>query len=85
MTTKTRTEEHVRAILSAVAKRDVSHLDVDADLVRALDLDSLAGLRVLAGVEAKLAVRFPDERLAELRTISRIVESVQELLQKDRS
>jgi acyl carrier protein len=75
----TKAEADVRAVLSAVAKHDVSQLAVDEDLVSALGLDSLAGLRVLAGVEKKLAVRFPDERLGELRTIDRIVAAVREI------
>lgn len=62
-------EQRLRAVLSEASRHDVSRAGLDDDLVRELGLDSLAALRLLAAVEKRLGVRFPDERLAEFRTL----------------
>lgn len=69
-------ERELRALLSEEGGRDLSGIDADADLVRELGLDSLGCLRMLAMVEQRFSVRFPDERLGEFRTVRRILEVV---------
>ena len=49
---------------------------LDDDLARELAIDSLAGLRVLAAVEKRFDVRFPDERLSELRTLRQLLDCI---------
>ena len=66
-------EAELRRLLSELCRQDVSHLDLDSDLVSELGLDSLAGLRLLAGVEKRFAVRFPDHRLGEFRTLRELL------------
>jgi acyl carrier protein len=51
---------------------DLNSIGLDDDLVRVLGLDSLAALRLLATVEKRFGVRFPDERLAEFRTLRQL-------------
>jgi acyl carrier protein len=65
-------EQRLRAVLGEAARRDLSGTELDADLVRELGLDSLAGLRMLAAVEKHCGVRFPDERLIEFRTLRQL-------------
>jgi acyl carrier protein len=62
-------EQRLRTVLSEASRQDLSRLGLNDDLVRELVLDSLAALRLLAVVEKRFAVRFPDERLAEFRTL----------------
>lgn len=69
-------ELRVRSIIADVARRDITSLGADEDLVEKLNLDSLQGLHLLAAVEKRLGARFPDERLSELRTIRRLVEAI---------
>lgn len=62
-------EQRLRTILGEMAYQDLTRTDLDADLVQELGLDSLAALRLLAVVEKRFDVRFPDERLAAFRTL----------------
>jgi acyl carrier protein len=71
------TEARVRALIADVAKRDVSALGPNDDLVEHLGVDSLLGLQILAAVEKRLEVRLPDEELIHLRTIGRIAAAVE--------
>ncbi len=66
-------EEGLRALLSDLSGKDTSRLGRDDDLVRELGLDSLAGLRLLAAVEKRFDVCFPDERLGEFRTLGQLL------------
>ena len=67
-------EAELREILARQSGLDCSDLQLDDDLVRELGIDSLAALRVLAAVEKRFDVRFPDERLAELRTLRHVLD-----------
>jgi acyl carrier protein len=71
-------DSDLRELLSEMSDRDISAVDADADLVRELGLDSLAGLRMLARIENRFGVRFPDERLSEFRTVRQILEVIEE-------
>lgn len=68
-----RLEEDLRTLLAETSKAEVSAVELEDDLVRELGLDSLGGLRLLAGVEKRFDVRFPDDRLAEFRTMRQIL------------
>jgi acyl carrier protein len=69
-------EQALRALLSEVSRKDLSRTGLDDDLIRELGLDSLAALRLLAAVEKRFGVRFPDERLAEFRTLRSLLEFI---------
>jgi acyl carrier protein len=73
---KSDAERALRALLTDVSGNDLSRVGLDDDLVRELGLDSLLALRLLAAVEKRFGVRFPDERLAEFRTLRRILDVV---------
>lgn len=78
-------EETLREILARVVRKDVSELGREDDLVETLGIDSLAGLRALAGAEKYFDVRFPDERLGEFRSMGRILEFIEEQNRKENS
>lgn len=69
-------EMRVRTLLGGLARRDLAELGADDDLIEHLGLDSLQGLSFLAAVEKRFEVRFPDERLGELRTVRALVEAL---------
>jgi acyl carrier protein len=65
-------EVRLRAVIGAQVRHDLMSTGLDEDLVRLLGLDSLAALRILAGVEKRLDTRFPDDRLDEFRTLRQL-------------
>jgi acyl carrier protein len=77
-------EQALRALLTEVSHKDLSATGLDDDLVRELGLDSLAALRLLAAVEKRFGVRFPDDRLSEFRTLRRVLEVVAPAAKEER-
>ena len=69
-------ETELREILAGQSRLDVDGVGLDDDLFRELGFDSLAALRVLAAAEKRFGVRFPDERLGELRTLRHVLDSL---------
>ncbi len=57
-------ESELRGLLAERFRRDVTRVELDADLERELGLDSLAKLQLLAVLETRLGICFQDERLA---------------------
>jgi acyl carrier protein len=70
------TTARVRAIIAQVARRDMTNVSDEDDLVEALAVDSLQGLQILAAVEKRFGIRIPDDELVHQRTIRRIAETV---------
>ncbi len=70
------TESELRMLLVRVAKVDAAHVGLDDDLPQTLGLDSLAGLRLLAAVEKRFSVRFPDDQLTSFRTLRQILDFI---------
>ena len=85
MTPDPRIESRVRAIVTEVVRQDACATGRDDDLVEALGVDSLQGLRILAAVEKRFAVRLPDDELVHMRTIGRIADAVERLQEGGRS
>jgi acyl carrier protein len=69
-------EMELRALLAEVSKQNISNIKLEDDLVRELGLDSLAGLIMLAAVEKRFNVRFPDDRLDEYRTMQQLLDGI---------
>ncbi len=65
-------ENELKSLLAQHLNHDVDEIALDTDLVETLGFDSLAGLRWLALIEKKFAVRFPDDRLHEFRNLRSI-------------
>ena len=85
MTPDPQIESRVRAIVTEVVREDTRATGRDDDLVEALGVDSLQGLRILAAVEKRFAVRLPDDELVHMRTIGRIADAVERLHHGGRS
>ncbi len=71
------TEDKVRQIIQELTQQSLDGTASDEDLLEVLGLDSLAGLKMLATLEKKCLVVFPNERLAELRTLSAITNEIE--------
>ena len=69
-------EAELRRLLAEVTRKEISSAATHDDLVRELGLDSLTGLEVLAAVEKRFGVRFPDDRLDEFRSIADLMEVI---------
>jgi acyl carrier protein len=75
------TEARLRAVLVKTSKatpETVAAVGPDDDLIEALGLDSLQGLRVLAALEKDFEIRFEDARLGELRTLRALLDAIRE-------
>jgi acyl carrier protein len=69
----------LRKFLTSKFDRDMSEINLDASLIEELQLDSLAGLELMAEIENKFDVYFSAEHLSELRTLGNILEALDEL------
>ena len=70
-------EKDLRTLLAEVSGQDAWRVGSDDDLVYELGLDSLAGLRMLAAVEKRFGIRFPDEHLGEIRTLKQLLDLIE--------
>jgi len=73
------TESQLRELVAVATNRDASGLSLDDDIALELGIDSLGGLRVLAGVEKKFDLRIPDERLSGVLTMRQLLEIIDDL------
>jgi len=74
---RARLEREIRALGAEVFGSDLSSVDPEADLAAATGVDSLTTLRFLAAVERRYEVRFPDDRLGEIRSLAQVLEYVE--------
>ncbi|MDA0322994.1 MAG: acyl carrier protein [Verrucomicrobia bacterium] len=70
-------ENELREMFESVTGRETGDCGPGDDLVAALGVDSLTGLRFLAHTEKKYDVRFPDEQLSGFRTLASIARFIE--------
>ena len=78
-------ETELRKVVARMSNQDVSTLDHDDDLIVALGMDSLDGLRLVAAVEQNFGAYFPDEQISSLRTFRRLHDSLEAVLMEKAS
>jgi len=71
-------ETQLRNIIQELTGHDLSDIDSSTDLVEAIALDSIDGLRVMAGIERKMNITFPDGTLGKLRSIEALLNVIDE-------
>ena len=69
-------EHELRQALAEACQKELDTIGLDADLVHELGIDSLASLRLLAVVEKRFDVRFPDHLLSEYRTLQKLIDFI---------
>lgn len=70
-------EKELRTLLAEMSGQGTSRVGPDDNLEYELGLDSLAKLRLLAAVEKRFSVRFPDDRLGEIRTLKQLLDLIE--------
>ena len=66
-------EQELRQALTEACQKELGSIGLETDLVHELELDSMASLRLLAVVEKRFDIRFPDHLLGEYRTLQRLI------------
>ena len=71
-------EPAVRAILAELTQHDPAEIGLDDDAEDVLALDSLSRLALVAAIEERFDVRFPDEKLSELHSMRHVLDALDE-------
>ena len=69
-------EQQLRQALTEACQKELGSIVLETDLVHELELDSMASLRLLAVVEKRFDVRFPDHLLGEYRTLQKLIDFI---------
>ena len=69
-------EQQLRQALTEACQKELAPIGLEADLVHELELDSMASLRLLAVVEKRFGIRFPDHLLGEYRTLQKLIDFI---------
>jgi acyl carrier protein len=75
--TRKKIECDLRVLIAELCRCDPQEINAGDDLVEKFGLDSLGALRVLAGIEKRFEMRFPDDTLSRLRTIEILAAAVE--------
>jgi len=73
----------LRMTIEEVSDVDLSETSPEENLVEVLGLDSLGGLRMLATIEKRFDVCFPDEEIGKLKSLEALSRSIQKLTQEN--
>lgn len=68
------TEQELRVLLAETYRRSTAEIGLDEDLITVFRLDSLASLAMLAIIEKRFDVSFPDDQLGKYRTLAKILD-----------
>ncbi len=71
-------EPAVRALLAELTQTDPADIGLDDDAEEVLAIDSLSRLALVAAIEERFDVRFPDEKLSELHTLRHVLDALDE-------
>ncbi len=71
-----RNEAAVRAILAELSQHDPNDIGLDDDAEEVLALDSLGRLALVATIEDRFDIRFPNEMLSELQTMRQLLDAI---------
>jgi len=71
-------ERALRLLIEEATGESLDEYGVDDDLMTECAIDSLAALRVLAMVEQRFDVRFPDDRLGDFRSLARLLDAIEQ-------
>jgi len=66
-------ETEVRKLIAEILEADPNSIDPNARLVEDLGMDSMMALEILVAMEKKYKIHIPEEKLAELKTLSAAV------------
>ncbi len=70
-------ELKLRQIITKVTKEKIDNVTSSDDLRNTLGFDSLTALRILAKIEKCFDLRFPNEKLSNLKSIHDLINAIQ--------
>lgn len=76
-------ENDIRNLVAEIIEKDPSEIKPDSRFVEDLGVDSMMALEILAGIEKKYKIAIPEEKLAEFKTLSSIVDIAKAHLSKN--
>ena len=70
----TNLEQDVKELIADIIEVDVAGLDLDANLVEDLGMDSMMALEILASLEKRFKIKLPEDELPKITTVNRAIE-----------
>lgn len=75
-------EKEIIAIIADVSGVDEKEINLDSDLVKDLEIDSIKAIEIVVAAEKKYRVSIRDEDIPQLATVKQIVDLTKELMNK---
>ncbi len=75
-------ENDLKNIISEILEVEPGKITGEADFVEDLGLDSMMALEILASIEKKYKLRIPEENLAKITNLNKVMELVDRFLDK---
>ncbi|MEK6691450.1 MAG: phosphopantetheine-binding protein [Nitrospirota bacterium] len=75
-------EEEIISIIADVSGVDEKEINLDSDLVKDLEIDSIKAIEIVVAAEKKYRVSIRDEDIPQLATVKQIVDLTKELMNK---
>jgi len=73
-------EAEVRGLIAEIVEMEPEAIEMDADFIKDMGLDSLRALEVLAALERKYRIQIPQERLLQLTSLRKVIEVTREIM-----
>jgi acyl carrier protein len=73
-------EAEVRGLIAEIVEMEPEAIELDADFIKDMGLDSLRALEVLAALERKYRIQIPQERLLQLTSLRKVIEVTREVM-----
>ena len=67
-------DQEVTELIVDIIEADVKTIDINANLVEDLGMDSMMALEILAGIEKKYKIKIPEEDLPRINSVKSAIE-----------
>lgn len=78
-------EKEIRSIIADVAGVDVNEVELEANIVEDLEVDSIKAIEIVVAIEKKFKVSVRDEDVPKITTVRDAVAIVERLLSQARA
>ncbi len=75
-------ESDLKQLIAEISGRDIGEIKPDASFWEDLGIDSIKAIEITVAIEKKYKIRIKDEQVAEITTIAKAIEVVNEALSK---
>ena len=73
-------ENDIKNLIADIIEKDPSEITLEARFYEDLGVDSMMALEILAAIEKKYKISIPEEKLAQLTTLSQTIAVAKEYL-----